>query len=708
MMNALKFKSTSLLLFLAILFSGSGPGSLRANPAEPLFALYNEANYKDLLNTIQARNIQEPAPELKYLEFKASLKSGNLDECLSILSVLEREVDYRFNDLILYEKLNYYTLKDDPDELLKFISDIHDKSRNSFISERIVAALIKRHSEVKNKVLLRQVLDQLLPGLRENPSKSYTLLSLYVGLFENGHPKRSELAVKVWEYGDVTKLSQDEKTIEKYVSERAAAYQSSIVNHFANQKSYKNYSYITRELPGYLNGFTDKRSELLKELRDVYIYSLKRKHLYSRTIKLLVSDKARRAFGFTRDEVHEHLFDIYLRINRPEKALDIIRQKKESGDTSTFDLWYFVLGSHYYRHDLHREALTYFSRVNEGKISTEACELMKWKLWRIYQMDNNVKELKKIAAWADKHSFSDDEIAAKFCYWKYKLELEPAENLGRCYLRFPLTYYGLHSGYLENMYTDSIGSAPPKPLLTINKKETAPDLKTYLSMIYALYSIGEKLIADSIVRQNLNTSNFGFLIQVADLLLQSGQYHQLQYLVHSRFTEMLEGSRSARKLLLPYFYPKAYRDKIAKLVEKTSVPENLILAVMREESHFNPEIESVAGALGLMQLMPKTAHYIGKTIGLKIKTEELTQPDLNMRLGSAYLRRLLKRYDGNVFYTLAAYNGGPTNVRRWIRKTDSRDIDEFVETITFIETKNYVRKVMKSYYLYEIIYGKSD
>jgi soluble lytic murein transglycosylase len=64
----------------------------------------------------------------------------------------------------------------------------------------------------------------------------------------------------------------------------------------------------------------------------------------------------------------------------------------------------------------------------------------------------------------------------------------------------------------------------------------------------------------------------------------------------------------------------------------------------------------------------------------------------------------MKRYKGNLFYTLAAYNGGPTNVKRWIKKTKSKDNDEFVETITFTETKNYVRRVMRTFYIYRDMY----
>ena len=105
-----------------------------------------------------------------------------------------------------------------------------------------------------------------------------------------------------------------------------------------------------------------------------------------------------------------------------------------------------------------------------------------------------------------------------------------------------------------------------------------------------------------------------------------------------------------------------------------------------------------------MQLMPKTAKYIGKKIGMKVQEDKLKKPEINMKLGAAYLKRLLRRYDGNVIHSLAAYNGGPTNVKRWRKRLTSNDNDEFVESITFTETKNYVRRVMRTYYLYRTLY----
>ena len=115
---------------------------------------------------------------------------------------------------------------------------------------------------------------------------------------------------------------------------------------------------------------------------------------------------------------------------------------------------------------------------------------------------------------------------------------------------------------------------------------------------------------------------------------------------------------------------------------------------------------SPAGARGLMQLMPATAKKMAKKLRVKYNGRRLTRdPEYNMRLGSYYLGRLLKRYDGNHILALAAYNAGPARVRSWIhRHGDPRDpkIDSvnWIERIPFNETRNYVMRVIESLVVY--------
>ncbi len=134
----------------------------------------------------------------------------------------------------------------------------------------------------------------------------------------------------------------------------------------------------------------------------------------------------------------------------------------------------------------------------------------------------------------------------------------------------------------------------------------------------------------------------------------------------------------------------------------------LVHALIRQESAFNYTAQSHAGARGLMQLMPATAREVAKKNGWAHRTDWLTsRPNHNIRLGAAYWQEMLDRYDGSYPLALAAYNGGPGRVDRWLKtygdpRTAEISIIDWVELIPIYETRNYVQRVLESLYVYRI------
>jgi len=128
-----------------------------------------------------------------------------------------------------------------------------------------------------------------------------------------------------------------------------------------------------------------------------------------------------------------------------------------------------------------------------------------------------------------------------------------------------------------------------------------------------------------------------------------------------------------------------------------------VLSIMRQESVFDPEAVSPAQAYGLMQLLPSTASRVS---GITSETNlSLSDPSFNIQTGVAYLRSLLDRYGQNFVLAVAAYNSGENAVDRWLRRYPGLAPDEFVEHISYRETRNYVRQVMKNYRTYLRLYG---
>lgn len=155
-------------------------------------------------------------------------------------------------------------------------------------------------------------------------------------------------------------------------------------------------------------------------------------------------------------------------------------------------------------------------------------------------------------------------------------------------------------------------------------------------------------------------------------------------------------------------FPIVYQDHIAKAAQQTSVNPLLIYAVARQESAFTPDAKSTAGAVGLMQLLPSTAKQTAQKNGLSFTPQDLIKPDKNIALGSRYLDHLLGVFDGNRILAAAAYNAGPSRVRKWLNKEKNAQLpyDVWIETIPYKETRGYVQNVLSFSVIYAYRLGQ--
>lgn len=159
---------------------------------------------------------------------------------------------------------------------------------------------------------------------------------------------------------------------------------------------------------------------------------------------------------------------------------------------------------------------------------------------------------------------------------------------------------------------------------------------------------------------------------------------------------------------LPWRFPAAYRDSFLKWAEVNQVDPYLLMGIARRESAFNPRAASPVGARGLMQLMPGTADHVARELGISApSTAELFEPQVNIQLGSTYIRSMLERYRGNRIAATAAYNAGPHRVDRWLA-TAPREFDRFVESIPFRETRDYVQAVLAYRVIFESLAKQGD
>lgn len=149
-------------------------------------------------------------------------------------------------------------------------------------------------------------------------------------------------------------------------------------------------------------------------------------------------------------------------------------------------------------------------------------------------------------------------------------------------------------------------------------------------------------------------------------------------------------------------FPVDYENNINSAAIDRQLDPAHVYAVIRQESAFNKDARSSAGAMGLMQLMPKTGHATARKYNIPLgNTRQLYYPDKNIAIGSAYLQQVMEQYDHNVILASAAYNAGPHRVDRWLPEDEAREADSWIALIPYRETRKYVQRILAYIAIYD-------
>jgi soluble lytic murein transglycosylase len=196
-------------------------------------------------------------------------------------------------------------------------------------------------------------------------------------------------------------------------------------------------------------------------------------------------------------------------------------------------------------------------------------------------------------------------------------------------------------------------------------------------------------------------------MEVSRLYRESEEYYRSNLLVRKKFALKPLSSTSSEKERTLYLlaYPLGNPSLVNLYSQSSNLDPALLSALILEESRFQVQAVSPAGARGLMQVMPQTGRQIARELKVRpFSEEQLFDPAVNIRLGSWYFARMLEEFGGKVHLALAAYNAGPQAVRKWLAENRSSAEDEFVENIPYLETRNYVIRVIGSAQVYRLLY----
>jgi len=248
---------------------------------------------------------------------------------------------------------------------------------------------------------------------------------------------------------------------------------------------------------------------------------------------------------------------------------------------------------------------------------------------------------------------------------------------------------------IENINTGSNGNGQDGKFTHIDKAKELLNLEFYTSA-------AREIEAGSVEFEQDNLR----ILEISTLYLKAKDYLSSQKLIVKYFSKLKSGLSDPYKDYVYYLlYPYGFKEYIDKYSRQFNIDPLFVLAVIREESRFQPDAGSYAGALGLMQIIPKTGKGIASQLGISnFSSQMLLDPEISIRMGSYYLSKQLESFNQNKYYACGAYNGGPGSMNSWISSWGDKDIDEFIEYVSYDETRNYIKKVMGSYFFYQMLY----
>jgi tetratricopeptide (TPR) repeat protein len=196
---------------------------------------------------------------------------------------------------------------------------------------------------------------------------------------------------------------------------------------------------------------------------------------------------------------------------------------------------------------------------------------------------------------------------------------------------------------------------------------------------------------------------------LADRYAKSGEPLRAIILLNRHFSDLVQhGGRDIPDRFWKILYPRHHWEEIQRAAAAQKIDPYLVTAIIRQESGWDDSIVSSAGAVGLMQIMPEESAALGRAAGFdrNITRSDLFDPLVNIRVGAAEIRQKLNSMNGSRPLALASYNAGEGPVRTWLSNTPIDDIDFFIDSIPFNETRRYVMVVTRNLYEYKRIYGE--
>ena len=299
----------------------------------------------------------------------------------------------------------------------------------------------------------------------------------------------------------------------------------------------------------------------------------------------------------------------------------------------------------------------------------------------------------------------DYEYRALYWYWRaqQRLNAEKSKDLAMLLIqKYPLTYYALKAKTELNLpfYDDTATQISDVHMMLTDKEKESwerflllslngwwNEAKAELDMLPSALSNSEKIVRAKLYRK----------------VHRGDQSIMIMNQIWNEDPSMIKTD------LLKVVFPKDFSQQIQKESQTQKIDSQLVYSLIRQESAFRIDAVSTSQAMGFMQIIPPTGQELAQDLKIKgYETQQLFQPDLNIKMGTLYIARLVRSFGGNISYALAAYNAGPTKVRRWMNARPQlfeREDDEiWIDELPWEETSFYVKAILRNIILYKTLF----
>jgi len=366
-------------------------------------------------------------------------------------------------------------------------------------------------------------------------------------------------------------------------------------------------------------------------------------------------------------------------------------------------------------------ALDYYREIHQRFPEGNKAAYAHWKCaWLTYMQRRNDQAKKYFEEQIEFYPGTNEVSNAM--YWRGRMAEDEREfGLARAYyLKLTERYRNYYYGVLARRRLITLPAAPavlvpalqhvssaPPPLDPVSQETEPPEDDLHYNRAKLLENAGMTDLAVHELQAGSVTGPCWEMLEIARIYSSGGEYYRaLQALKHA-----ISGYFAMDVSALPLEYwqglfPRPYWEALRSYSQENGLDPYLVASLIRQESEFNPDAVSRANAYGLMQLLPRTGKGEAKKTGLShYSTDSLLNPTINIELGTHYFRQMIDEFGGQVEYALAAYNAGADRVADWRSSGGYRDVEEFVESIPFTETREYVQAIVRNAEVYKKVYG---